>query len=290
MATLLLAATLTATTAQESVWQGKGRIAISSDGNDHDHDDWGATAMSLALIGASGLQDKLCLYTYSDHIWSSNQTHPSNEIGKSAYEQMRESALRGAEYFGFDKKRFVCAVDNPERAYERLTEQINLSSEENPLIIVAGGPMQVVGEAINRADRSHLKYVSLISHSRWNNTHGGDTRHHNVLGWTFAQIEDLHTPSGLKCVQIIDQNGKNGREGLKCPKINYNWMLSRGAFRNSRFSQEAWKWLYGRMESFGEVKPSQRDMVDVSDAGMVLYLLTGNEEGTAADVRAVLEK
>jgi hypothetical protein len=27
--------------AQVPLWQGKGRIAISSDGNEHDHDDWG---------------------------------------------------------------------------------------------------------------------------------------------------------------------------------------------------------------------------------------------------------
>ncbi len=55
--------------AQTPLWQGEGRIAISSDGNEHDDDDWAATPMSLALIASQGLQDKLVLYTYSDHIW-----------------------------------------------------------------------------------------------------------------------------------------------------------------------------------------------------------------------------
>jgi len=41
-------------TAQTPVWQGKGRIAISADGNEHDHDDWAATPLTLALLAASG--------------------------------------------------------------------------------------------------------------------------------------------------------------------------------------------------------------------------------------------
>ena len=38
--------------AQTTLWQGKGRIAISRDGYEHDDDDWAATPLSLALIAA----------------------------------------------------------------------------------------------------------------------------------------------------------------------------------------------------------------------------------------------
>jgi hypothetical protein len=55
--------------AQTPLWEGKGRIAISSDGNEQDHDDWAATPLSLALLAAAGLQD---------HIWGSNQSHPTS--------------------------------------------------------------------------------------------------------------------------------------------------------------------------------------------------------------------
>lgn len=89
--------------AQIPVWQGKGRIAISSDGNEHDHDDWAATPLTLALLAASGLQDNLALYTYSDHVWGSNQDHPTSKSGLNSYEHMRESALGGQKWFGFDK-------------------------------------------------------------------------------------------------------------------------------------------------------------------------------------------
>ncbi|NBD37106.1 MAG: hypothetical protein GVY10_00875 [Verrucomicrobia bacterium] len=41
------------THAAEPLWQGQGRIALSSDGNEHDHDDWGATALTLALLAAA---------------------------------------------------------------------------------------------------------------------------------------------------------------------------------------------------------------------------------------------
>ncbi|MBC7826416.1 MAG: hypothetical protein H7122_01620 [Chitinophagaceae bacterium] len=64
---------------QTPLWQNKGRIVISSDGNEHDHDDWGAKPLSLAIIAAKGLQDRLSTYIYSDHIWGSNHEHPGIE-------------------------------------------------------------------------------------------------------------------------------------------------------------------------------------------------------------------
>ena len=74
---IIIISTFFSVNAQTPLWQGKGRIALSSDGNEHDHDDWAATPLSLALLSAAGLQDKLVLYTYSDHIWGSNQDHPT---------------------------------------------------------------------------------------------------------------------------------------------------------------------------------------------------------------------
>ena len=109
------------TNAQTPLWQGKGRIAISSDGNEHDHDDWAATPLSLALLAAAGLQDQLVVYTYSDHIWGSNQGHRTSASGLNSYQHMRESALGGGKWFGFDKTDFVCAVDNAEVAYRGMT-------------------------------------------------------------------------------------------------------------------------------------------------------------------------
>lgn len=59
--------------AQTPLWQGKGRIAISSDGNKHDDYNLDTTQPLLAIITEKELPDKLVLYTYSDHICGSNQ-------------------------------------------------------------------------------------------------------------------------------------------------------------------------------------------------------------------------
>jgi hypothetical protein len=147
---LLLFTQITYASAQSPLWQGKGRIVISADGNEHDHDDWAATPLSLALIAAKGLQDKLTVYIYSDHIWGSNYEHPGVN-GVTPYYQMKESTLTGGKLFGFKKTKFICAVDNPEMAYEALKQEIDKSDEENPLFVIADGPVHVIGEAIARA-------------------------------------------------------------------------------------------------------------------------------------------
>ncbi|MCG8700366.1 MAG: hypothetical protein MI922_20090, partial [Bacteroidales bacterium] len=56
---------------QDAINFPNGRIAISSDGNIHDEDDWGATAMSLAIIDAANLNSKLVHYSFSDHLGAS---------------------------------------------------------------------------------------------------------------------------------------------------------------------------------------------------------------------------
>lgn len=276
--------------AQIPVWQGKGRIAISSDGNEHDHDDWAATPLSLALLAASGLQDELVLYTYSDHIWGSNQDHPTSKSGLNAYQHMRKSALEGGKWFGFDNTSFICAVDNTEVAYRAMRDEINKSSEENPLIIIAAGPMQVVGEAISRSDVSKRKYVKLISHSSWNNNHS-DKPHKkfwdNHSGWTFKEIqENFSSKEGgeLKCIQISDQNGRDNYEGLKAPREKFDWIKTSKSQDNALYKKGAWTWLYSRLETC--VKKGD---FDPSDAGMVVYTLTGIEETNPDMVKEIME-
>ena len=109
--------------AQTPLWQSKGRIVVSSDGNEHDHDDWGGTPLSLAIIAAKGLQDKLSVYVYSDHIWGSNHEHSGLE-GITPYAQMKENAFQDGKMFNFKKTDFICAVDDPEVAYNALKNQI----------------------------------------------------------------------------------------------------------------------------------------------------------------------
>lgn len=276
--------------AQEPLWQGKGRIAISSDGNEHDDDDWAATPLSLALLASQGLQDKLVLYTYSDHIWGSNQEQPFKS-GMTAYEHMRESALGGKERFGFDNSEFICAVDNAHVAYEAMKNVINESTEDNPLIIIAAGPMQVVGEALNRADKRALKYVTVLSHSWWNDNHSEecyidldvnwlpkdvDFSWDNHTGWTWKAMEKAFSPTdkgGVKFVHICDQNGGEDYDAFQAHRDKFDWLKTSKARKNKAYKEGSWDWLYSRIACC-----PKGDNFDPSDTGMVVYMLTGIEK------------
>ena len=297
---LLVISSFSAVQAQQALWQGKGRIAISSDGNEHDHDDWAATPMTLALIASQGLQDKMVLYTYSDHVWGSNQAHPSHH-GLSAYEHMRVSALGGKQQFGFDKSRFLCAVDHPERAYEAMKEVINKSSVDDPLIILAAGPMQVVGEALNRADKDKRKFVTVVSHSWWNNEHSDwwsddvdrpfpllkATEWDGHSGWTFEEMKaTFGTEKGGNAtfIYITDQNGGEDYEGLQAPANRFDWLLSSEGQYKKAYKKDSWYWLYQRLAN--GIKGGK---FDVSDAGLALYILTGVEKTNIGMLKEMLE-
>lgn len=292
LATLLAILIPQVATAQTPIWQGKGRIAISSDGNEHDDDDWGATPFSLALLAAKGLQDKLTLYVYSDHVWGSNQEKPMR-FGMTPYEHMRESALGGQKYFGFDNTRFVCGVDNAETAYRAMTDEINKSSEDNPIILIAAGPLQVIGEAISRADKDKLQYVTMISHGRWNNVHANKPSNvywDNHSGWTWdmltEQFSTIDGKPGVTFIMPCDQNGGKDYDGLQSDKKNFDWLITSPARKNPLYKPDSWNWLYSRLAAC--IRTDGR-CFDVSDSGMVIFMLTGIEKTSPDLARQIME-
>jgi hypothetical protein len=265
---------------QTPLWQGKGRIVISSDGNEHDHDDWAATPLSLAVLAASGLQDKLSLYIYSDHIWGSNYEHPGID-GVSPYDQMKESALTGGKLFRFAKTRFICAVDNPEIAYEALKDEINKSSEDYPLFIGACGPVHVTGEAIARAEAGKRKFITVITMLNcWNDYHADNpyVAWENHSGWTLPEISgQFSTPAGgdLKIVSIKNQN-----DFMKRNWKEFGWLMNAPERNDPYYNKKSWTWLFNRLcMSIKPVSDGENYYaIDASDTGKVIFLLTGIEE------------
>ncbi len=289
--------------AQSPLWQGKGRIAISSDGNKHDTDDWSATAMTLALLASQGLQDKLALYTYSDHVWGSSNWKVNQ---MNAYDHMKESALGGKERFGFKNSKFICAVDDPEAAYNAMAQEINKSTSDNPLIILAAGPMQVIGEALNRAQKSKRQYVTVISHSYWNNEHSdwwsddidrpfpskAELKDDKHSGWTWAEmVEEFENNEGgsAKFIYILDQNGGADYEGLAAPIHRFEWLLTSETIKgkNAQKLRENWVWLYSRLLAHYHIYNGN---FDVSDTGLALYMLTGIEKTNTDMLREKMEQ
>ena len=256
-----------------------GRIAISSDGNEHDEDDWAATPMTLALLASNGLQDKVTVYIFSDHIWGSDKEKPG------AAEQMRESAFIGAKTFGFKKTKFIEAVTAQNFAIIELANQINESSAKDPLTIIAAGPMEIIGTSLNEADSLKLKYVRLISHSTWNDEHADkpyDWENHS--GWTWEKIKDKFEKHGLQFDHIADQNGGEDYEGLKANVKKYDWLKTSQTKNKKPFAKGSWDWLYSRLEA-----AQKGDEFDPSDSGMIIYLLTGKEKTDPEDVRQMME-
>lgn len=263
----------------QTIPYSKGRIVISSDGNEHDEDDWAATPMSLALLAARELQNQLVVYSFSDHTWGSNKEKPG------ADGQMRESAFIGAKKFGFKKTKFIEAVAAPNYAVIEITLQINKSSAKDPLTIIAAGPMDVVGDAINEADSTKLKHVRLISHSSWNDEHAdkpyGWEKHE---GWTWTEIKEEFEPKGLQMDHISDQNGGEDYEGLKTDQSKYDWLKNPTKLDPKLFEKDSWTWLYSRL-----VAAQKGEEFDPSDAGMIVYLLTGNQKNNPEALREILE-
>ncbi len=68
------------------------RLGWSADGNRHDPDDWGATAMALAIFAKQGWQDKLVHIDYNNWL-------PDNTPYKAAQETI--SVVEGAKKFKF---------------------------------------------------------------------------------------------------------------------------------------------------------------------------------------------
>ena len=263
----------------QSIPYKSGRIAISSDGNEHDEDDWAATPLTLALLAANRLKDALVVYIFSDHIWGSNKEKPG------AAEQMRESAFIGAKTFGFKKTKFIEAVTAQNFAIIELATQINKSSAKNPLTIIAAGPMEIVGTAINEADSTKLKYVRLISHSTLNDEHSVKTYEwESHSGWTCQKIKTEFEKHGLQLDHIADQNGGKDYQGLRANKSKYDWIKDSRARDKSPYAKGSWDWLYSRLEA-----AQKGEEFDPSDSGMIIYLLTGKEKTDPEDVREMME-
>ncbi len=242
----------------------EGRIAYSADGNGPNTDDIGATPLGLAILSQAGLQDKVVHYDYNSHIWAS---YPE------AAQKMTESTLESARRFGFDPDVFIDTFKSPERAYDSLANAINASTDEDPLFLVVAGPMEVACKGILQSKKEKRKYVVVISHSHWNN------KHHYTASDCVAKEDQDEIAAPLyrveNATQDIRQTGvwfdqiEDQGKGLGATSFDeYDWL------KNS--SDANLNWTYDRMKLAFTKKPNP------SDAGMLFYLITGNERATPA--------
>ncbi len=236
------------------------RIAISSDGNWHDRDDICASAMIVAMLAKTGNQSRLVHYNYADHYW---QTDASRE------EQMRVSTVETAtQWGGFDLSVFYNSTRALNTAVAHLTTEINKSTADDPLVIMGLGPMQVIGLAIAQSDVAHRGYVTLVSHSSWNDGHAtksGTTEGLTGSLYSYSKIGAM----GVKLLHIIDQNARLNR-----PFSEFYWL------RDSTDPKLRWLWDRGLAAA--------KTTFDCSDAGVAYCELTGDPTATAAKLKEML--
>ena len=246
-----------------------GRIAIVADGNSPDPDDLGATAVSIALLRAAGLEDRLVHYSHSCDLVRGSRISEEDEFKRHG---LMQTACDGtaSRWGGFELFTFYDAMWQKEQTIEDLRDAINASSATDPLWIVEAGEPDIIGFALEASDADKYQYVKVITHHPANDD-AGDF-------YTWQQILDF----GIEEVRIPDQNTH-----LKVDLAHWDWA------KNHSNPRIQWIWSQGKIAEEDHVVKFQKGMWDCSDAGMILYWITGAtsgglEEGSVTDVKELL--
>lgn len=246
-----------------------GRIAIVADGNSPDPDDLGGTAVSIAMLRAAGLVGRLVHYSYCCDLVRGARISEKAEIERHAMMQS-SCEITARRWGGFDSLSFYDAMWQKEATIKDLCKAINASTAENPLWIIEAGEPDIIGLALDASLQEKHKYVKVVTHHPANDN-AGDF-------YTWQQILDF----GVEEVRIPDQNTK-----LKVDIAKWDWA------KNHPDSRVQQIWLQGKIAEVDNVVRFQKGKWDCSDAGMVLYWITGAtnggfKDGTVSDVKALL--
>lgn len=267
---LIISLTMTASVATPQINPPPGRIAIVADGNSPDPDDLGATAVSIALLRATGLEDRLVHYSHSCDLERVSRISERAEIERHALMQS-SCDVTARRWGGFDDLTFYDAKWQKKKTIKDLTAAINASSANDPLWIIEAGEPDIIGFALKAAKKKTRQYVKVVTHHPANDD-AGDF-------YTWQQILDF----GVEEVRIPDQNIK-----LKVNLPEWDWAKNHP---DDRIQQV---WLQGKIAEVDDVVNFQEGKWDCSDAGMVLYWITGAttngglKQGTVADVKDLL--
>ncbi len=248
----------------------KGRLAVVADGNSPDPDDLGGTAVTLALLRATGLESKLVHYSHSCDIVRVKRISEKAEIERHA---LMQSAcdVTARRWGGFDSLTFLDAKWQMDATIKDLAKAINASTANDPLWIVEAGEPDIIGFALKASKKEKHKFVKVVTHHPANDD-AGDF-------YTWKSILDF----GVEEVRIPDQNIK-----LKVKLPEWNWARDH---KDPRLQQV---WLQGKIAEVDDVVRFQKGKWDCSDAGMILYWITGAnvnnglKQGTVTDVKSIL--
>ena len=256
-------------TASWTISPPAGRIAVVADGNSPDPDDLGGTAVSIALLRAAGLEDRLVHYSYSCDLERVARISAAAERERHALMQSA-CEVTARRWGGFEGLNFYDAKWQQDKTVQDLSKAIDAASAADPLWIVEAGEPDIIGMALEASKKSKHQYVKVITHHPANDD-AGDF-------YTWQQILDF----GVEEVRIPDQN-----KNLKVDIAKWDWA------KNHPDPRMQWIWLQGKIAETDDVVDFQKGKWDCSDAGMVLYWITGAtnggiEKATVSDVKELL--
>ncbi|SHJ23267.1 hypothetical protein [Pseudozobellia thermophila] len=246
-----------------------GRMAIVADGNSPDPDDLGGTAVSIALLRAAGVADRLVHYSHSCDLVRDERI--SGLAEKERHALMQSACdVTARRWGGFGNLTFYDAKWQRDETIQDLSRAINESDEGNPLWIIEAGEPDIIGFALEASSKAKHRFVKIITHHPANDD-AGDF-------FTWQQILDF----GVKEVRIPDQNAK-----LKVDLAQWDWA------KDHPDPRIQWVWLQGKIAELDDVVRFQKGKWDCSDAGMVLYWITGAtkdglKQGTVDTIREIL--
>ncbi|NNF33245.1 MAG: DUF1080 domain-containing protein, partial [Saprospiraceae bacterium] len=247
----------------------KGRIAIVADGNSPDPDDLGATVVKIALLRATGLEERLVHYSHSCDLVRVNRISEDAENERHALMQTA-CDVTARRWGGFDGLKFYDAKWQMDQTIKDLASAINSSTDDDPLWIIEAGEPDIIGYALDASDKEKHQHVKVITHHPANDDAG------DFYSW--QQILDF----GVEEVRIPDQN-----VNLKVNIENWDWA------KDHPDPRIQWLWLIGKIAEVDDVVKFQKGKWDCSDAGMLLYWLTGATNGglkmgSVDDVKSIL--
>ncbi|GAA0780461.1 hypothetical protein E1180_09960 [Roseibium denhamense] len=239
------------------------QIVFHFDGNNNDPDDIAALPIAALLADAAGIEDKTSFFY-------GNNLSQANEDGRL---EALDAGGAFARSLGISSYNYQEDIDG---TTARLVSMINSGQS---VLILEGGPMDATYRALEQADPANLANVTLLSHSTWNQdatdidnpSYPGLTETHS---WADIRIEFPE----VNFIEIADQNGGNNNfRGFY--NQSWSWLDETG----EPLYQDARAIMYLADEGVDAGKPN-----DPSDAGMLFYALTGEDDGTPADVEEYL--
>lgn len=257
----------------------KNRIACSADGNAQadlkyqgkynyaDPDDWGATPAALAMLAKMKLQPQLVHYSYNNFMPSPPHTTVRN--------YMKEGVEGAVERWNYNKNIFFDVGTHQQEALKHLKEEIEKSTQEDPLYFINMGPSEFLYQAIKLVvedgKKKSLSHLYILSHSGYNDNHLRRPNHH-----TIDDVLDL-SENKITFKRIKDQNKKwNPNEGWSSL---YDWSVW-DWLKNHKNPDYAWIWKC--------MKKHKEKRADISDAGMIYYLITGDADGNPSKFQKFL--